>query len=92
LLLVLIGGTIPQPLVVSAATCTTQNVLSGSNFEIDVNANLKVDGTDPCIDWLTGTSSAMRSEVFTKNYKSSGSGDDAFLARAHPRTMRTPRS
>jgi len=34
----------------AATACTTPNTLSGSNFEIDPNANLKVDGASPCID------------------------------------------
>lgn len=59
--------------------CTTANTLSGSNFEIDVNANLKVDGASPCIDWLAGGSgSGMRAGVLVKNDKPSGSGDDSF--------------
>src|SRR6266508_149135 len=59
--------------------CATANVLSGSNFEIDVNANLKVDGGGTCIDWLAGgTGTAFRSGVLTKNDVASGSGDDAF--------------
>jgi hypothetical protein len=35
-----------------AAVCPTSSVVSGSNFEIDTNANFAVDGGDPCIDWL----------------------------------------
>jgi hypothetical protein len=63
----------------AAATCTTQNVLSGSNFEIDVNGNLKVDGTDPCIDWLAGgTGTGLRPGVLAKSDKPTGSGDDSF--------------
>jgi hypothetical protein len=59
--------------------CATANVLAGSNFEIDVSANLKVDGASPCIDWLAGgTGSALRSGVLAKNDKPSGSNDDAF--------------
>jgi len=59
--------------------CATASVLSGSNFEIDTNANLKVDGGGTCIDWLAdGTGSALRSGVLTKNDVASGSGDDAF--------------
>src|SRR5438128_1029112 len=44
-----------------AVACSTANVLSGSNFEIDANANLKVDGAAPCIDWLADTGNAPRS-------------------------------
>ena len=65
--------------VAAAASCPTANVLSGSNFEIDASGNLKVDGGDPCIDWLAdGTGSALRSGVLTKNDKPSGSTDDSF--------------
>ncbi|MDQ1447523.1 MAG: hypothetical protein QOC79_494, partial [Actinomycetota bacterium] len=49
-----------------ASACTTANVLTGSNFEIDTNANLAVNGASPCIDWLAGGSgTAMRSGVIT---------------------------
>jgi hypothetical protein len=74
-------GIVPMvlPQAAAAASCTTTNVLSGSNFEIDANANLKVDGADPCIDWLAdGTGSALRSGVLAKNDKPTGGGDDAF--------------
>src|SRR6266704_5356216 len=60
-------------------SCATANVLSGSNFEIDVNGNLKVDGPDPCIDWLAnGTGSDLRSGVLAKADKPAGSTDDSF--------------
>ena len=70
----------PQTVASSAVTsCTTSNVLSGSNFEIDVDANLKVDNASPCIDWLAGgTGSAFRSGVVAKNDVPSGASDDAF--------------
>src|SRR5437867_2445531 len=59
--------------------CSTANVLSGSNFEIDTNANFKVDGASPCIDWLAGgTGTAFRTGVLSKNDVASGSGDDSF--------------
>jgi hypothetical protein len=62
-----------------ADPCTTANVLSGSNFEIDVDGNLKVDGADPCIDWLAdGTGSDLRSGVLAKADKPAGSTDDSF--------------
>jgi hypothetical protein len=62
-----------------AVACSTSNVLSGSSFEIDTNANLKVDGASPCIDWLAGgTSSALRSDVLAKSDKPTGTGDDSF--------------
>src|SRR5215208_2589497 len=67
--------------VASAQTdplCTTQRVLSGSNFEIDNNANLKVDDAQ-CIDWLTGgTGSDFRAGVLAKNDAPTGSGDESF--------------
>jgi hypothetical protein len=63
----------------AAAPCTTPNVLSGSSFEIDVDANLKVDGASPCIDWLTGGSGSLRrAGVLAKDDKPSGGGDDSF--------------
>jgi len=67
--------------VASAQTdplCTTQRVLSGSNFEIDNNANLKVDDAQ-CIDWLTGgTGTSFRSGVLAKNDSPSGATDESF--------------
>jgi hypothetical protein len=70
----------PHTVASSAVTsCTTSNVLSGSNFEIDVDANLRVDNASPCIDWLAGgTGSAFRSGVVAKNDVSSGASDDSF--------------
>jgi hypothetical protein len=63
----------------AADLCSTANVLSGSNFEIDVNGNLKVDGASPCIDWLAGgTGTPLRSGVLAKADKPSGSTDDSF--------------
>ena len=63
----------------AAPDCTTANHLSGSNFEIDVNGNLKVDGSADCIDWLAnGTGSDLRSGVLAKNDKATGPGDDSF--------------
>src|SRR5437773_116535 len=62
-----------------ASVQNVSNVLTGSNFEVDVNANLVVNGASPCIDWLAGGSgTAMRSGVITHADKPSGSGDDAF--------------
>src|SRR5215217_2937867 len=43
----------------------------GSNFEIDTNANLKVDDPAPSIDWA-GVSETRKADV------ASGSGDDSF--------------
>jgi len=61
-----------------AAVCPTSSVVSGSNFEIDTNANLATNGSDPCIDWLSASGTAMRSGVITHPDKATGSGDDAF--------------
>jgi hypothetical protein len=60
----------------TAVTCT--NSLAGSTFEIDPDANLKVD-TSGCIDWLTGgAGTGFRSGVLAKNDKASGSSDNVF--------------
>ncbi|MGW4163263.1 Ig-like domain-containing protein [Streptomyces sp. NPDC004788] len=58
--------------------CSTAHVLDGSHFEIDTNANLKVDGSAAtCIDWLQGgTNTSLR--ITPKADKPSGSGDDSF--------------
>ena len=54
------------------------NSLSGSNFEIDPDANLKVN-TQTCVDWLAGGSgSAMRAGVLKKDDKPTGTTDDSF--------------
>src|SRR6266545_5741993 len=45
--------------------------LPGSNFEIDTNANLKVDDPAPSIDWASVTE-------IRKADLDSGSGDDSF--------------
>ena len=50
----------------------------GGEFEIDADANLKVD-TSGNIDWLAGGSgTALRTGVLTKPDKDSGAGDDSF--------------
>jgi hypothetical protein len=51
---------------------------TGSNFEIDASANLKVDGSAPCIDWLNDSGSAYRAGVLAKADKPSGANDDSF--------------
>jgi hypothetical protein len=67
----------------ATATCDNPNVASiqtlpGSSFEIDTDANLKVDDPD-CIDWLTGNeSSGFRPGVDWKLDTPSGSGDGSF--------------
>ena len=53
--------------------------VSGSNFEIDSDANLVVDGQSPSIDWLEdGTNSAMRADVTVQADTPSGKNDSAF--------------
>jgi hypothetical protein len=50
----------------------------GGEFEIDANANLKVD-TSPNLDWLSGGSgTSLRNGVMTKADKDTGAGDDSF--------------
>src|SRR5262249_24950763 len=59
--------------------CNTSSVLDGSNFEIDTDANLTVDGGGTCIDWLAdGSGSAFRAGVLTKADKPTGPNDDSF--------------
>ncbi len=52
--------------------------LPGSNFEIDTDANLKVDGASPAIDWLNSAGTAMRTGVTVKPDKPTGATDDSF--------------
>jgi hypothetical protein len=55
------------------------NSLTGSDFEIDPNANLVVNNANNCIDWLAnGSGSALRSGVVTKTDKPAGPSDDSF--------------
>ena len=64
--------------VADTASCANTATLEGSAFEIDVNANLKVNTTG-CIDWLAGgTDSDFRAGVLAKNDAPTGSGDDSF--------------
>ena len=66
-------------LVAGAATPCAGTVLAGSNFEIDTNANLVVDGPPDCIDWLNGGSgTAFRAGVIKKNDLPTGTSDDSF--------------
>jgi hypothetical protein len=61
----------------AAAACT--NSLTGSTFEIDPSANLKVDNSNGCIDWLAGgAGTQFRSGVLAKSDKPSGANDDSF--------------
>jgi hypothetical protein len=58
------------------------SLLSGSNLEIDANANLKTDGTSPCTDWNAVVNPPPAGSgpgpAVVKNDKDSGSGDDSF--------------
>jgi hypothetical protein len=58
-------------LVLPAAASHPEVSLAGSNFEIDTNANLKVDDPAPSIDWASVTETR-------KQDKATGSGDDSF--------------
>ncbi|MDX6220100.1 MAG: hypothetical protein QOJ48_1781 [Frankiales bacterium] len=53
------------------------NKLGSSNFEIDTDANLVVDGASPSIDWLTGGSGTSL-RITPAADKASGTGDDSF--------------
>jgi Prealbumin-like fold domain len=55
----------------SAAASHPEVSLAGSNFEIDTNANLKVDDPAPSIDWAS-VNEARQTDL------ASGSGDNAF--------------
>src|SRR3954464_1429000 len=71
-----LSGAVRAP---AASPCATTSVLSGSNFEIDTDANLKVDGARDCIDWLTGgTGTALRTGVLSTTDKPTGATDDSF--------------
>ena len=62
----------------TTTSCTDPATLAGSAFEIDTDANLRVD-TAGCIDWLAGgAGSALRSGVITQNDQPTGSGDNSF--------------
>jgi len=64
--------------VVPPASCTTTNHVTGSNFEIEPDANL-FDGPGDCIDWLAGgAGSAFLASVQKKSDLPTGSGDDSF--------------
>jgi uncharacterized repeat protein (TIGR01451 family) len=71
----LLSGALPA----GAATPCANSVLAGSNFEIDPDANLVVDGPADCIDWLAdGSNSAFRDGVLTKTDLPTGTSDDSF--------------
>jgi uncharacterized repeat protein (TIGR01451 family) len=59
--------------------CATASALDGRNFEIDTDANLKVDGGGTCIDWLAdGSGSAFRAGVMKQNDLPTGTSDNSF--------------
>jgi hypothetical protein len=58
-------------LVLPAAASHPEVSLPGSNFEIDTNANLKVDDPAPSIDWASVTEIRQQDQP-------TGSGDDSF--------------
>ena len=62
--------------VVPAPTCSTTNHVTGSNFEIELNAN-HADGPGDCIDWLDAGGQLLPS-VQSKNDLPTGSGDNSF--------------
>src|SRR4051794_41897938 len=70
-----LSGAVRAP---AAPPCATNSVLSGSNFEIDTDANLKVDGAGDCIDWLAGGArTPLRARRFFPNHKPPRAADDA---------------
>jgi hypothetical protein len=76
---ILLGIGVIAALVVALQVAAYAASLAGSNFEIDTNANLKVDNAAPSIDWLAGGSgTSFRSGVLVKNDKPTGANDDSF--------------
>jgi hypothetical protein len=61
----------------SCTSSASSPTLTGSGFEIDTNANLKVDVTG-CIDWLDGGTNSLMASVAAKDDSLSGAGDEAF--------------
>jgi hypothetical protein len=57
--------------VIQAAASHSEASLAGSNFEIDVDANLKLDDPAPSIDWATVTEIRATDKV-------NGTGDDSY--------------
>jgi hypothetical protein len=80
-LLAVVAVTISGSAIADTATCDATTpptrTLSGSAFEIDPDANLKVDLTT-CIDWRADSTNTFRSGVAEKNDSASGSGDESF--------------
>lgn len=73
-----VPASLAQAMAAAQPLCSTAHVLDGSHFEIDTDANLKVDGSAAtCIDWLTGgTGTPLR--ITPKRDRASGSSDDSF--------------
>jgi hypothetical protein len=57
--------------VIQAAASHPEASLTGSNFEIDVDANLKVDDPSPSLDWANVTEIRATDKV-------NGTGDDSY--------------
>ncbi|HEY3183545.1 MAG TPA: hypothetical protein VGJ77_11955 [Gaiellaceae bacterium] len=77
-LLAAIAFAISGSAVATTGSCANTATLAGSAFEIDTDANLKVDTTG-CIDWLSdGSGSGFRSGVLAKNDSPSGASDESF--------------
>src|ERR671910_2274078 len=70
-LVALAGVTGAMAFAVTATASHPEVSLPGSNFEIDTNANLKVDDAAPSIDWAS-VSETRKADA------PSGSGDDSF--------------
>src|ERR687897_1021065 len=70
-LVALAGVTGAMAFAVTATASHPEVSLLGSNFEIDTNANLKVDDAAPSIDWAS-VSETRKADA------PSGSGDDSF--------------
>lgn len=69
-----LGGSVAMMMLILATATLASHPevsLAGSNFEIDTNANLKVDDGTPSIDWASVNETR-------KADKASGSGDDSF--------------
>ncbi|HKY74529.1 MAG TPA: Ig-like domain-containing protein [Acidimicrobiia bacterium] len=63
----------------ATVACGAQTSLSQSRFEIDVDANTRVNNTLDCIDWSDSTTpTSYRAGVLAPNDLPTGSGDDSF--------------
>ena len=76
----LLVATVTTFMLVFGVLAVSADSLTGSNFEIDDNANLTVDGASPSIDWLNASGSplAFRTNVVVKGDTASGSNDNSF--------------